>query len=1108
MGVTYTSAAERSRRQGSFAAAVGRDEIGLALVTCLSFLILVLGYVGRTTAFAVTEKTRATPTIDLSASPSAAALEEALAPAFGVPADRQFAARELARALATGPDRRPLANVGALTSLTVPVRVVDEARRLDRYRARLAEMRARAKSSRAAPPDAIALFTPADIAAIKPAFVVRNLADYRMAMFWSLLGLLAIFQIISLSWRFRGVGGDRVLLAAVHLLVTLGAVAMISRPDPLRDTLLVVRYAEGVLLAAAVCLVVSNTRVTSMPFLQFSYLSLATALVLAIGLIVFGSGPGTSGAKVNLGPLQPAELIRLLLAVFLAGYLGRRWELIRQVRETEWRGRTLPSWLNVPKLNYLMPVLGGVLVALVLFFALRDLGPALLLSLTFLALLSVARAGIGSVVIGIAVLALGFSVGYVLDISNTLTARVAMWNSPWDNGVRGGDQVAQAAWSLAAGGPGGVGLGLGDTRYLPAGHTDLVLAAIGEELGSIGVLVVVLAGGLVAWRGFRAARRASSDAMFFLAIALTLSLTIPLLIMAAGIIGFIPLTGVVTPFVSYGGSAMLVNFLALGLLMAIGRGDGAVAIDARPFSGAVRGLGLGLAACGLVILAGWTRVQAYSADAFLVRPQLSLQADGGRRYQYNPRVLEAARSLPRGTIFDRREVPLAASPEVVLKAKAELDRLRISPRDACPVGVERCYPLGGRAFHLIGDAERRTNWSASNTSYVERDAEDDLRGFDDRAETVRTGEGSDMGLALRRDYADLIPLVRHRWEPDHPAVVTLRQRTRDVHLTVDARLQAEVASLTARALATTGASKAAVVVLDANSGEVLSSVSYPWPADREGAPPQSPGNADALLDRARYGLYPPGSTFKLITAAAALRLDPALHSLQFTCSRLADGRVGARISGWSRPIRDDVQDEHAHGTQTMHAGLVNSCNAYFAQLAVRLGVEPLSAAATAAGIVFPTKPEDRARETLPHSGFGQGDVLATPLRMARVAAAIASDGMLREPGIGVTDVPTVPKPFLTEASARTLAADMRSVVTDGTGRLLRGHATRIAGKTGTAEVDDAPSHAWFIGFAPSGPATRRVAFAVLIENAGYGGASAAALAGQVVSAAQARGFVQ
>jgi peptidoglycan glycosyltransferase len=266
---------------------------------------------------------------------------------------------------------------------------------------------------------------------------------------------------------------------------------------------------------------------------------------------------------------------------------------------------------------------------------------------------------------------------------------------------------------------------------------------------------------------------------------------------------------------------------------------------------------------------------------------------------------------------------------------------------------------------------------------------------------------------------------------------------------------------------------------------------------------------EAVLDRARYGLYPPGSTFKLITAAAALRTDPTFTDLAFTCVRLADDRVGVKLPGSGRPIRDDVQDHTPHGTLRMHDALVRSCNAYFAQLAIKLGTEPLAETANLAGIVFPTSgPASRVRDTLPYAGYGQGDVLASPLRMARVAAALASDGTIREaPLVGGDPVPT-PKPFVPLTTARLLAGYMRDAVTDGTGRLLAAHPMHIAGKTGTAEVHDARSHAWFVGYAPATPGSRRIAFAVLLENAGYGGGSAASVAGQVVSAAAAMGLMR
>src|SRR5262249_1493447 len=146
--------------------------------------------------------------------------------------------------------------------------------------------------------------------------------------------------------------------------------------------------------------------------------------------------------------------------------------------------------------------------------------------------------------------------------------------------------------------------GLGDTRYLPAGHTDLILAGIGEELGFIGLFLITVVYAVIAVRGFRIARNAASDYGFFLATSVTLFLIVPGLIMVAGSMGIIPLTGVVTPFLSYGGSAMLANFAGLGILTAI-RGDSAVGAvyDRTPFLKPMRYLEYGLGAAAFVLAA-------------------------------------------------------------------------------------------------------------------------------------------------------------------------------------------------------------------------------------------------------------------------------------------------------------------------------------------------------------------------------------------------------------------------------------------------------------------------------------------------------------------------
>jgi cell division protein FtsI/penicillin-binding protein 2 len=231
-------------------------------------------------------------------------------------------------------------------------------------------------------------------------------------------------------------------------------------------------------------------------------------------------------------------------------------------------------------------------------------------------------------------------------------------------------------------------------------------------------------------------------------------------------------------------------------------------------------------------------------------------------------------------------------------------------------------------------------------------------------------------------------------------------------------------------------------------------------------------------------------------------------------------------------VRDDVLDTHPHGTIAMHDGLVHSCNAYFAQLAVKLGPEALLETAATLGIsVTPGASLTRLRSALPQAGYGQGDVVATPLRMARVAAALANGGVLTEAHIDMRDEPAANEAvrkdaktpatsavkstvrrerLLSPAAASTLGRYMRDSVLQGTGRAVKSNPYRIAGKTGTAEVAGQASHSWFVGFAPfDAPAgARRVAFAVIVENAGYGGSAAATAAGEIVTAAGSAGLVK
>ena len=172
---------------------------------------------------------------------------------------------------------------------------------------------------------------------------------------------------------------------------------------------------------------------------------------------------------------------------------------------------------------------------------------------------------------------------------------------------------------------------------------------------------------MIAWRGFDAACAPPTTTVSSWPLVLTLFLTLPVLVMGAGMLGVVPLTGVVTPFLSFGGSAMLANFIALGLLTAIRMQPSATTNVTGPFRVAVRRLGAGLGVATLGILAVLFNVQVLHADDYIVRPHLGIQADGYRRYQYNPRINDVLAKIPRGTVYDRRGLPLATSDETIAR---------------------------------------------------------------------------------------------------------------------------------------------------------------------------------------------------------------------------------------------------------------------------------------------------------------------------------------------------------------------------------------------------------------------------------------------------------
>jgi len=737
-------------------------------------------------------------------------------------------------------------NVGELARLRVPARDIDPRTMTD-----LAERLA------AGGKDSVGLLSAAELRQLKPRLTVRTAAEYRRSFLLGAAFLLGGFLLVHLALRWRRFHGDELLLPVLLLLCGLGFVLMASLRDPLRDLPLHARFAQGVLAGCGLFLlgafVGCRRDLERSPLARRSVWALVLSAVLSGLLIAFGGGPGGSDAKVNFIGFQPVELIKILIAVFLAGYFADRWELLREVPERrltlEIAGRRIP----LPRLEYALPPLVAIGLVVFFFFLQNALRPPLVLACLFLFLFSVARGHSGMALFGLALVALAFFVGYELGYPKTVGQRIGMWLDPWSTWFRGGDHLAQAIWSLAAGGPTGTGLGLGDPGLVPEAHTDMVLSAVGEELGFVGLLAVAGLYALLIQRGLRAARRAASAYGFFLALGLTLLLALETALIGGGFLGLLPLSGVASPFLSFGRSAMLANFLVAGVLAGISAqsaaGSGSPGGTAgladpgpvRPFLGGARWVAIGLGLFVLLALGRLADVQLLRPDRYLTRGAVALQGDGVRRFQYNPRLAAIAATIPRGSIVDRNGVLLATSDPGELEAhRGDLAKLGATDLDgATPDRRSRVYPFGGRTFHLLGDLRNRVNWGAKNTSFVERDARVRLQGYDDYAGVVRVRQpdGTETPQVVV-DYRDLVPLLRHRYQPEHPEVTRILARDRTVRLTVDVRLQLAAAEIVKRyaesaggagGVGSAGGAGAAAVVLDAETGDLLASVSYPFP---------------------------------------------------------------------------------------------------------------------------------------------------------------------------------------------------------------------------------------------------------------------------------------
>jgi len=299
----------------------------------------------------------------------------------------------------------------------------------------------------------------------------------------------------------------------------------------------------------------------------YKYTWAAAGIALLLATFLFGDDVNGQVLSLTFGPVtgQPSELLKVILVVFLAGYLSENRPLL--VEES-----TKVGPISLPPLPFLAPMGAMWAIALAIVVLQRDLGAALLFFGVFLSLLYIATGRLGYVISGMLLFLAGAYVMYL--IFPTVQTRVNIWLDPFASPTGSGYQIVQSLFAFGRGGLLGTGLGAGlptvdGNLPIPAVHTDFPLAALGEELGLLGVTAILGLFLVVVERGLRIAASAGDEFRSLLAAGLALVVGTQAFIIAAGNLKLIPLTGITLPFISYGGSSLLVNGLIVGFLLAL-----------------------------------------------------------------------------------------------------------------------------------------------------------------------------------------------------------------------------------------------------------------------------------------------------------------------------------------------------------------------------------------------------------------------------------------------------------------------------------------------------------------------------------------------------------
>lgn len=896
------------------------------------------------------------------------------------------------------------------------------------------------------------------------------------------VGLFVAFAVAHVAVRILAPDADPVILPTVFLLSGVG-IAFVTRLAPdLAANQVMWLFISVAAMVATLFFVRNLDRLADYKYT----LGLVGVILLVLPMII---GTEKNGSKLWLAfgglSFQPGELAKILIVLFLAFYLASNREALSVTAH-----RVGP--FRIPRFRMLLPlfIMWGISLLIVIFE--RDLGSALLFFMYFVVMLYVATGRWSYVFIAIGLLIVGFFLCY--NLFSHVKVRVNIWLDPWSDPQNSGYQIVQSLYSIADGDLVGSGIGKGLPTLIPFVESDFLFSAIAEETGLLGASAIIILYMLFCVRGFATAARAKSDSSAFAAVGLTTVIGFQAFLIIAGVTKLLPLTGVTLPFMSQGGSSLLSSFIIVGLLLRAGdegtgretqlvastpeSGDGRVSLLGARASAFVHGSHararfemqgeesgvLGRVALGKRLTALITTFAVLFAALIANLTYLQvIQAGTVQGMPSNNHIIAKSAYVQRGAIITSDGVTLAES---------------LRQEDGTYL---RSYPQGSLAAHTVGYISTRYG-----SAGIESTMNDTLTG--------------------NHNYSD--------WKSALYSLAGVKKPGNTVALTIHSQMQRAAESALE---GYTGA----VVVLDPSTGAVLAKASAPtYSYEQLDDIMGLGGSGSQLLDRTTQALYSPGSTFKAVTLSAAL--DTGTTTLDTAYDAEPSLTIGgAEVSNYGY---------NDYGTPTLQEAFALSSNTVFGQVGVQVGPSGLVRYADAFGYganvgqdfntrasLMPDPSEMTEWETA-WAACGQpvgqhaspAGPQVTVMQNAMVAQAVANGGVVMNPYVidhvlspeGAAISTTQPKSLgqaISAGTASQVKEAMLGVVDHGTGTRAKIRGVQVAGKTGTAQIEDGKINSFFIGFAPYDDPTLVISVVIEGENGADVEGYAAGVAGQVLA---------